>query len=116
MTELSDAERSYLTTERRLARIATCGANGMPHVAPVGFAFNAQANAIDVGGRNLTESKKVRDVEHAGTAAIVVDDLVSVDPWRPRGVEVRGRAEAIREPEPVIRIHLDRVISWGLGD
>jgi len=30
-----------------------------------------------------------------GWAAIVVDDLVSVDPWTPRMLEIRGRAEAV---------------------
>lgn len=40
--------------------------------------------------------------------------LASTNPWRPRAVEVRGRAEAISEPEAMIRIHPGRVISWGL--
>ena len=35
-------------------------------------------------------------------------------PWRPRGIEVRGRAEAIADPEPLIRIHPARIVSWGL--
>jgi pyridoxamine 5'-phosphate oxidase family protein len=47
---------------------------------------------------------------------IVVDDLASTDPWRPRGVEVRRRAEAIPGASALIRIHPDRVISWGLGE
>jgi hypothetical protein len=49
-----------------------------------------------------------------GRAAIVVDDLESIDPWHPRAVEVRGRAEAIAEPQPVIRIYPERIVSWGL--
>ena len=32
----------------------------------------------------------------------------------PRGIEVRGEAEAIEEPEPLIRIYPRRIISWGL--
>ncbi len=40
--------------------------------------------------------------------------MESVDPWRPRGIEVRGRAEAITEPESLIRIHPERIVSWGL--
>jgi hypothetical protein len=31
-------------------------------------------------------------------------------------VPVSGRAEAVHDPEPVIRIHPDRVVSWGLGE
>lgn len=113
MSAFSDAERSYLTAERRLGRIATCGADGTPHVAPVGFAYNPDADTIDVGGRDLTATKKFRDARRSGRAAIVVDDLASVDPWRPRGVEVRGRAEVIVSPVALIRIHPDRVVSWG---
>jgi pyridoxamine 5'-phosphate oxidase family protein len=52
-----------------------------------------------------TRTKKYPDVERTGRAAIVIDDLASTDPWRPRGIEIRGRAEAIAEPRPLIRIH-----------
>lgn len=43
-----------------------------------------------------------------------VDDLASTDPWRPRGIEVRGRAEALDGDRPLIRIHPERVVPWGL--
>jgi pyridoxamine 5'-phosphate oxidase family protein len=59
-------------------------------------------------------SKKFRDVARSGRAAIVIDDLASTDPWHPRAVEVRGRAEAIDGSRPVIRIHPERIVSWGL--
>jgi hypothetical protein len=32
-------------------------------------------------------------VRRNGRAAIVIDDLASLDPWQPRGIEIRGRAE-----------------------
>jgi hypothetical protein len=59
-------------------------------------------------------TKKYRDVERTGRAAIVIDDLASTDPWRPRGIEIRGRAEAIAEPRPLIRIHPEGIVSWGI--
>ena len=34
-------------------------------------------------------SKKFGDVTRTGRAAIVIDDLASVDPWRPRGIKIR---------------------------
>lgn len=116
MSAFSDAELAYLRGERRLARVATVGKNGTPHVAPVGWSYNEEEDTIDVGGRDFAQSKKYRDVARGGRAAIVIDDLASTDPWRPRAVEVRGRAEAIAEPTPLIRIHPDRVVSWGLED
>ena len=114
MSVFTDAELRYLTGGRQLGRIATVGADGTPHVVPVGFIYNAARETIDVGGRELERTKKFRDVARAGRAAIVIDDLESTDPWRPRAVEVRGPAEAIALPTPLIRIHPERVVSWGL--
>jgi pyridoxamine 5'-phosphate oxidase family protein len=111
----TDAELEYMVGGRQLGRIATVGANGTPHVVPVGFIYNAARDAIDVGGRELAGTKKFRDVERSGRVAIVIDDLESIDPWRPRGIEVRGRGEAIALPTPLIRIHPERIVSWGLG-
>ena len=116
MTSFNDAEVAYLTGDRRLGRVATVGADGTPHVAPVGWSYNAGTETIDIGGRNLPATKKYRDVQRSGRAAIVIDDLASVDPWRPRGLEVRGRAEIVHDPDATIRIHPDRVVSWGLTD
>jgi pyridoxamine 5'-phosphate oxidase family protein len=80
----------------------------------VGFSYNADQDTIDVGGMNFDRTKKFRDARRSGRAAIVIDDLASTDPWRPRGIEVRGRAEAIGGERPLIRIHPERVISWGI--
>ena len=114
MSAFSDTELAYLHAEHRLGRVATVGADGTPHVAPVGWTYNSELDAIDIGGRDFEKSKKYRDVRRSGRAAIVIDDLASTDPWRPRGVEVRGHAEAVNDPRPMIRIHPDRVVSWGL--
>jgi pyridoxamine 5'-phosphate oxidase family protein len=115
MSVFSEAELDYLTGgSRRLARIATVGKDGTPHVVPVGFRYNAEHDSIDIGGRDFDRTKKYRDVERNGRAAVVVDDLASIDPWRPRGIEVRGRAEAIDGAKPLIRIHPERVVPWGL--
>ena len=114
MSVFTEAELQYLTGGRQLGRIATVGADGTPHVVPVGWIYNAARDTIDVGGHELERTKKFRDVERSGRVAIVIDDLASTDPWRPRGVEVRGRGEAIALPTPLIRIHPERIVSWGL--
>jgi pyridoxamine 5'-phosphate oxidase family protein len=117
MSAFSAAELGYLLGERRLGRMATVGGDGTPHVVPVGWRYNPDHDSIDVGGRDFAGTKKFRDVARSGRAAIVIDDLATVNPWRPRAVEVRGRAEAIEEPMPLVRIYSDRVVSWGLdGD
>ena len=114
MSVFNEAELKYMTGGRQLGRIATVGADGTPHVVPVGWIYNAARDTIDISGIDLEQSKKFRDVARSGRAAIVIDDLESVDPWRPRGVEVRGRGEAIPLPTPLIRIHPERIVSWGL--
>jgi pyridoxamine 5'-phosphate oxidase family protein len=108
-------ELAYLHEGRKLGRIATVGADSTPHVVPSGFVHNLELDTIDVTGRAVDETKKFRDVARNGRAAIVIDDLASIDPWHPRGLEVRGQAEAISAPEALIRIHPERIVSWGLG-
>lgn len=114
MSVFTEPELRYLAGGRQLGRIATVGTDGTPHVVPVAWIYNAARDAIDIGGYELERSKKFRDVARCGRAAIVIDDLESADPWRPRGIEIRGRGEAIAVPTALIRIHPERIVSWGL--
>ena len=114
MSVFTAAEREYMRGGRQLGRLATVGADGTPHVVPVGFIYNAARDTIDVGGRELQQTKKFQDVARSGRVAIVIDDFESIDPWRPRGIEVRGRGEAIPLPTPLIRVHPERIVTWGL--
>lgn len=113
MSPFSEPELDYLTAERpldrRLGRLATIGADGMPHVVPVGWSLGPDAGTVRVGGRGNATSKKFRDVARSGVAALVIDDVLP--PWRPRGVEIRGRATTVGD---VIVIHPTRVVSWGM--
>ena len=79
---------------------------------PVAWIYNAVRDTIDVGGHELERTKKFRDVRRSGRVAIVIDDVGGEDEWRPRGIEVRGRGEAIALPTPLIRIHAERIVSW----
>lgn len=116
MSVFTDLELRYLSDRdrRRLARIATVGSDGTPHVVPVGWRYDREHDAIEIGGFELDKTKKFRDARRSGRAAVVIDDLASTDPWRPRGIEVRGRAEAVGGERPVIRIHPERIVSWGI--
>jgi pyridoxamine 5'-phosphate oxidase family protein len=115
MASLTDQELAYLSGERRLGRLATVDARGMPHVVPVGvWRYNAETATIDVSGSDFAASKKFRNVHVHPKAAFVVDDMASIDPRRPRAVMIQGRAEAIDlDGEALIRITPDRVVSWG---
>jgi pyridoxamine 5'-phosphate oxidase family protein len=112
MSVFTAAELDYLHSERRLGRLATVGPDGMPHIAPVGWRLDPDAEIILITGRDFAATKKFRDVADTGRAAIVIDDVLP--PWQPRGVEIRGRATAIDGPEPRIQIQPTRIVSWGL--
>jgi pyridoxamine 5'-phosphate oxidase family protein len=112
MNAFTDAELAYLQGERRLARLATVGPDGTPHITPVGrWSVDPDSGVVEVTGHGFAATKKFRDVARTHRAAIVVDDVLP--PWRPRGVEIRGHAEAVSDPEPAIRIHPERIIGWG---
>ena len=113
MSVFTEAELHYLRHERLLGRLATVGRDGMPHIAPVGWRLDPDEDAVLITGRDFAATKKFRDVATTARAAIVIDDMLA--PWQPRGVEIRGRAEAIDGPEPHIRIRPTRIVSWGLG-
>ncbi|GAA1797956.1 PPOX class F420-dependent oxidoreductase [Actinomadura chokoriensis] len=118
---LTELEREYLSTQR-LGRLATVGPTGDPQNNPVGFDYNAETGTIDIRGWNLAKSRKYRNLRDNDQVAFVVDDLASVQPWRVRGVEIRGRAEATVAQAPegshfgddVIRVHPRVVFSWGI--
>ncbi|MDT5024137.1 MAG: pyridoxamine 5-phosphate oxidase family protein [Micromonosporaceae bacterium] len=112
MSVFTEAELQYLRSERRLGRLATVGPDNMPHIAPVGWRLDPDADTIVITGRDFAATKKFRDVANTGQAAIVVDDVLP--PWQPRGVEIRGRAIAIDGTEPRIQIQPTRIVSWGL--
>jgi pyridoxamine 5'-phosphate oxidase family protein len=123
MATFTDNELEYLRSQR-LGRLATADSNNSPHVVPVGFRVADDGTAIDIGGGNLAESKKYRDLQANPKVAIVIDDLAGVDPWTPRGLEVRGIAELHDAGGPEkfgegwgkawIRIVPERVMSWGI--
>lgn len=123
MGVFTEKELEYLKGQR-LARLATSDVKGAPHVVPVGFRVSEEGDAIVVGGHGFAASKKYRDLKANARVAIVIDDLVSVNPWTPRGIEVRGIAElhdsggAARFgrgwDEAWALIVPERVNSWGI--
>ncbi len=125
MTAFTPGEIAYLQSQR-LGRIATA-ANGQPHVVPVTFRYNPAEDAIDIGGHGgFAKRKKYRDVQQNPRVAFVVDDIVSFQPWKVRGVEIRGEVEILPTGGSEILPHMDpemfrlrprRIVSWGIdGD
>ena len=120
MSNFTQTEIEYMQSQR-LGRLATVNAAGEPHVAPVGFSYNAELDTIDIGGHNISKSKKFRDATKRGHVAFVIDDVLP--PWKPRGIEIRGRAETHSTggqtvnadfDAEIIRIFPSRIVGWGL--
>jgi pyridoxamine 5'-phosphate oxidase family protein len=111
----TEAEAEYVA-ENFIGRVATSSSSGLPHVVPVGYRFDGAF--ITFGGRNLAKSLKFRNLMSNDKVAFVVDDIVSIKPWKVRGVEVRGRAEPVVSDDGVtmVRIIPLNIRSWGLGD
>jgi pyridoxamine 5'-phosphate oxidase family protein len=108
----SDEEVEYLG-QNRLARIATSSTNNQPHVVPVTYEFDG--NYFYFGGWNLDKSLKFRNIRNNKRVALVIDDLVTVKPWRPRGIEIRGIAEVQENSDgQYVKITPAHKVSWGL--
>ncbi|TQS28631.1 PPOX class F420-dependent oxidoreductase [Microbispora sp. KK1-11] len=118
----TQAELDYLATQR-IGRLATVSPDGQVQNNPTNFFLDAGTGTIVIGGGALGRSKKFRNVQQGSTVAFVVDDVATVDPWAPRGVEIRGKAAALTDQEPplpglsreIIRITPTKIVSWGLG-
>ncbi|MBI3170693.1 MAG: PPOX class F420-dependent oxidoreductase [Chloroflexi bacterium] len=121
MNRFTPQEIEYLTSQR-LGRLATVDSKGDLHVVPVGFRYNPEHDAIDIGGHNFATSKKYRDALRHGRVAFVVDDVLP--PWQPRFVEVRGTVEAFSEggntinkgfASDMIRLTPTYIVSFGIN-
>ena len=114
MAVFTDSELEYLAGQR-LARLATASDEGQPDVSAVGFSVDG--DTVVSSGLDLTKTVRYRHLRANPRATVVVDDLASVDPWRPRGVKVRGRATLEDDDgKPRIRIVPDTVWSWGINE
>jgi len=113
MAGFTDTELDYFATQR-LARLATASAAGEPDVSAVGFGI--EGDTIVSGGMDITKTVRYRHLLENPRATIVIDDLASIEPWQPRGVKVRGRAELEDDNgRPRIRIRPEVIWSWGLN-
>jgi pyridoxamine 5'-phosphate oxidase family protein len=110
----TEEEIAYLGTQR-LARIATVSDDGQPDVMPVGYQFDGKY--FYVGGMNPVKTRKFRNVRAGNTkVALVIDDLVSVNPWTVRGLRIYGNAELLVRQEglfgPGQYLRITPTVSW----
>jgi pyridoxamine 5'-phosphate oxidase family protein len=118
----SAREVEYLKSQR-LARIATVSKKGQPEVVPVAFEFDGKYFYVGSHSQDIflrtRKYKSVRDGNRL--VGLVIDDLESVDPWRPRGVKLFGTAEVVEHegmfgPGKYLRITPRISWSWGIPE
>jgi pyridoxamine 5'-phosphate oxidase family protein len=117
-------EQKYIIAQA-LGRLATIGPTGAPQNHPVTYRLNDDGT-IDIGGPNLSASRKYRNIVTDPRVSLVVDDTapepVGPGGQRGRGLEIRGRVEILRVEQPVmegfsddlLRIHPRRIVAWNL--
>lgn len=97
----SEAELEFLRSQR-IARFATVGPAGWPHVVPVMYTMNDDGSLdFDVDG------VKLRNLQFEPRAAMVVDAM-----GPKRGVAMQGRVELIASERA--RLRPARKFAWGL--
>jgi pyridoxamine 5'-phosphate oxidase family protein len=110
-----------------LARLATMQPDGTLQNSPVGFTYNEDLGTIDIAGYRMSHSQKFRNVAANPVVAVVVDDIVSRDPWRVRCLEIRGTAAQANVgvatgaagdelDSAIIRITPRKIIGFGIDD
>lgn len=116
----SEPEIEYLKSQR-LARIATASRQGKPDVSPVAFEFDGTHFFIGSHSQDIffttRKYKNVRDGNKE--VALVIDDLESVQPWRPRGMKINGTAEVVEHngmfgQGKYLKIAPSVTWSWGI--
>jgi pyridoxamine 5'-phosphate oxidase family protein len=119
-TSLSPTEVAFLKTQR-LARIATASPRGVPEVSPVSFEFDGRFFWIGSHNQSIFfRTQRYRNITGGNNrVSLVIDDLQSVDPWRPRGLKVSGTAQVMDHngifgKGRYFRITPRVSVSWGI--
>jgi pyridoxamine 5'-phosphate oxidase family protein len=106
-----------------LARVATVGRDGQPHVVPLTYVVNEAENAIDIGGYGFASSKKWRDALADQRVTFLLDEASGGEAY---GIEVRCTAEIHQtggesinprfdgfDPQ-FLRLRPHRIVTWGV--
>lgn len=114
-------EVAYLRSQP-LARFATVSGEGQPDIVPVSFEFDGMYFWIRGSGASVLATRKFRNVMSGNTrVALVVDDMVSFDPFVARGIRVYGKASqpidrvGIVGPGPYLRVTPTTSWAWNMA-
>ena len=110
----TEKEIAYLNSQP-LARIASVSTSGQPDNSATGFEFDGEVFYLGSIG-DLRQSRRGKSVLAGNTKiALLVDDLESIDPWKPRSIRIYGTAEFVEREGRQGHKHYMRItptISW----
>ncbi len=125
MSVFTEKEIDYMN-HQQLGRLATISPSGKPMVTPVGYRYNPKLDVIEIGGHNTRQTKKFQSIQKNPNVAFVIDDVLP--PWKARGIQIRGTAEALptggkeafghlyEADAGLIRITPEQIITWGIEE
>ena len=110
----SERETAFVRSQR-LLRLATVAANGQPDADAVGFQWDGRRFVI--GGHQLERSRKYKNVAGGNRkVSLILADLASVQPWRPRGIKIHGIATLVEQAGRFGHyLVVEPLISWSWG-
>ena len=111
----TEEEIAYIQSQP-LARLSTVDAGGQPDVVPVGLEWDGEYFWVG-GPPSVVKTKKFRNLAAGNRrVALVVDDLVSFDPFVARGIRVYGVAdqpfERVGMVGPGVYLRIKPTMSW----
>ncbi|ASR36251.1 pyridoxamine 5'-phosphate oxidase [Prauserella marina] len=116
----TEEEAAYLRSQP-VARLATVDEKGQPDVVPVACEYDGSYLWVGGVGAGVLATRKFRNVNDGNhRVALVVDDLVSFDPFITRSMRIYGHAEQPFErvgmvgPGTFMRITPTVSWSWNL--
>ena len=109
----TDKEIRYIKTQP-LGRLATISADNQPDNSPI--SYECDGNDFFISGRNLSETRKYKNIDHGQKkVALVIYDLETIDPWKPRGIRIFGTAEIVERSGRYgagVYLHIKPTVSW----
>ena len=114
----TENEIAYLNSQP-LARIASVSTSNQPDNSATGFEFDGKVFYLGSMIGDLRQSRRGKSVLAGNTkVALIVDDLASIDPWRPRYIRIYGTAEFVEREGKFGNKQYMRItpaISWSRG-
>jgi PPOX class probable F420-dependent enzyme len=133
---MESVKAMQLLAEGRVARLATAGEDGKPHIVPIVFAIDGHTLyfAVDAKPKKTTDLKRLRNIAAHSIVSILVDHYE--DDWtRLWWVRADGMAQVVadqaqarhatnllvdkypqyrnaRPDGPVVAVQIDRVTGW----